>query len=146
MLPAGLLRTGRARLHHLGYVVAAISTVAEAFAESIAARWDGRIIHDPLQRVRVAFFKPVEKGNPVFELVEPACDASPISRFLKSGGGLHHVCYEIDDLEWGLKELRRAGFVMISPPKPAPAFGGRRIAWIYSKSRVLMELLERKPK
>jgi len=146
MLPAGPWHSGRAKLHHLGYVVPAISRIAEAFAESVAASWDGRIIHDPLQRVRVAIFKPVEKGNPAFELVEPACEASPVSRFLKSGGGLHHVCYEIDDLEWGLKEMRRAGFVMISPPKPAVAFGGRRIAWIYSKSRVLMELLERDPK
>lgn len=120
-----------------------ISAVAEAFAASMSASWDGQIVHDPVQRVRVSFFKPVDARNPVYELVEPAGDDSPVTNFLKKGGGLHHVCYEIDDIELGLKEARGAGFVMVSAPKPAVAFGGRRIAWICSKNRLLMEFLER---
>jgi len=123
--------------------VPSISAVAEAFAASMSASWDGQIVHDPVQRVRVAFFKPLDVRNPVFELVEPASADSPVSNFLKKGGGLHHVCYEIDDIELGLKEARGAGFVMVSAPKPAVAFGGRRIAWICSKNRLLMEFLER---
>jgi len=143
MLSVGPLLSGKALLHHLGCVVPSISTVADAFAASISASWDGHIIHDPLQRVRVAFFRPADARNPVYELVEPAGDNSPVTNFLKKGGGLHHVCYEIDDLELGLKEASGAGWLMVSPPKPAVAFGGRRIAWIYSKDRLLMELLER---
>jgi len=143
MLSVGPLLTGRPLLHHLGCVVPSISAIADAFATSISASWDGQIIHDPLQRVRVAFFKPVDARNPVYELVEPAGADSPVTNFLKKGGGLHHVCYEIEDLEAGLEEARRAGFVTVSPPKPAVAFGGRRIAWICSKNRLLIELLER---
>jgi methylmalonyl-CoA/ethylmalonyl-CoA epimerase len=143
MLCVGPLLTGKAVLHHLGCVVPAISAVADAFAASMSASWGGQIIHDPLQRVRVAFFKPADARNPVFELVEPAGDDSPVSNFLEKGGGLHHVCYEIDDLESGLREARSAGFVTVSAPKPAVAFGGRRIAWICSKNRLLVELLER---
>jgi methylmalonyl-CoA/ethylmalonyl-CoA epimerase len=143
MLPVGPLLSGKAVLHHLGCVVPSISAVAEAFAASMSASWDGQIVHDPVQRVRVSFFKPVDARNPVYELVEPAGDDSPVTNFLKKGGGLHHVCYEIDDIELGLKEARGAGFVMVSAPKPAVAFGGRRIAWICSKNRLLMEFLER---
>ena len=143
MSSVGPLLSGKALLHHLGCVVPSIATVADTFAASISATWDGQIIHDPLQRVRVAFFKPVDRRNPVYELVEPAGDDSPVTNFLKKGGGLHHVCYEIDDLELGLKEAQSSGFVIVSPPKPAVAFGGRRIAWIYSKDGLLMELLER---
>jgi methylmalonyl-CoA/ethylmalonyl-CoA epimerase len=139
----GPLRTGEGILHHLGFVVASISAVAEEFATSMSAHWDGKLIHDPLQRVRVAFFSPVDVRNPVFELVEPADQVSPVSNFLKKGGGLHHVCYEIDDLESGLKVARDAGLVIMSRPTPAVAFGGRRIAWVCSKSLLLMELLER---
>jgi methylmalonyl-CoA/ethylmalonyl-CoA epimerase len=127
----------------MGYVVASISAVAEGFAASLSAHWDGQVIHDPLQRVRVAFFHPVDARNPVFELVEPADQISPVSKFLQKGGGLHHVCYEIDDLEAGLKAARDTGLVILGLPKPAVAFGGRRIAWVCSKSRLLMELLER---
>ena len=130
-------------LHHLGFVVASISKAAEPFAVSVAARWDGKVIHDPVQRVRVAFFSPSDARNPVFELVEPASDLSPVSNFLKKGAGLHHVCYEVDDLESGLKEAKATGLAIVAPPTPAVAFDGRRIAWVCSRSRLLMELLER---
>jgi len=56
---------------------------------------------------------------------------------------LHHICYEIDNLESGLEEACRVGLVLVSDPTPAVAFGGRRIAWVISKSRLLMEFLER---
>jgi methylmalonyl-CoA/ethylmalonyl-CoA epimerase len=134
---------GTGVLHHLGFVVASIATVVEAFALSISARWDGEIIHDPIQRVRVTFLTPTDSRNPVFELVEPAGDASPVSNFLKKGGGLHHVCYEIDDLESGLRAAQGIGLAIVSGPAPAVAFNGRRIAWICSRSRLLVELLER---
>ena len=70
----GPLLGGKCTFHHLGVVVASISAVAEEFAVSISARWDGQIIHDPVQRVRVAFFSPLDARNPVFELVEPASE------------------------------------------------------------------------
>jgi len=139
----GPLLGGKCTLHHLGVVVASISAVAEEFAVSMSARWDGQIIHDPLQQVRVAFFSPVDVRNPVFELVEPANEVSPVTNFLTKRVGLHHVCYEIDDLESGLREARGVGFAIMSSPKPAVAFGGRRIAWVISKNRLLMEFLER---
>jgi methylmalonyl-CoA/ethylmalonyl-CoA epimerase len=140
----GPLLGGNALLHHLGFAVSSISAVAEGFALSMSARWDGKIIHDSIQRVRVSFFSPVDARNPVFELVEPASEASPVSNFLKKGGGLHHVCYEIDDLDEGLRGARSVGLVIVAHPAPAVAFAGRRIAWVCSKRRLLMELLERK--
>ena len=141
--PVGSLLGGNGTLHHLGLAVTSISAVAEEFALSMSAHWDGRIIHDPLQRVRVAFFSPIDARNPVFELVEPASEASPVSNFLKKRVGLHHVCYEVDDLESGLREARAVGLVIVGEPTPAVAFGGRRIAWVCSKNFLLMELLER---
>jgi methylmalonyl-CoA/ethylmalonyl-CoA epimerase len=141
----GPLRAGNATLHHLGFVVASISAVADEFAAFMSARQDGPITHDPIQRVRVAFFSPHAPQNPVFELVEPAGDASPVSNFLNKGGGLHHVCYELDDLEAGLEQAQAVGLAIVAAPAPAIVFGQRRIAWVCSKSRLLMELLERHP-
>ena len=143
---SGFLPKGKATLHHLGFVVASISAAAEEFAFSMSADWDGEIIHDPIQRVRVAFFNPADPRNPVFELVEPASDASPVSNFLKKRGGLHHVCYEVDDLDCALREARGTGLAIAELPAPAVAFAGRRIAWICSRSRLLIELLERNAK
>lgn len=144
--PAEFLLNANAVLHHLGFVVSSISSVGRAFASSMSARWDGEIIHDPIQKVGVAFFYPVDSRNPVFELVEPADKTSPVSNFLKKRGGLHHVCYEVDDLEMAIEYARRAGWAIASLPAPAVAFDGRRIAWVCSKTRLLVELLERQTK
>jgi len=143
---AGFLVSSNAVLHHLGFVVASISSVGQAFAASMSAHWDGDVIHDPIQRVRVAFFYPIDSRNPVFELVEPASETSPVSNFLKKRGGLHHVCYEVDELEIALDNARHEGWAIASLPAPAVAFHGRRIAWVYSKTRLLVELLERQTK
>lgn len=141
----GPLVGGKAVLHHLGFVVSSISATGEEFAASMSAHWDGKITYDPIQRVRLSFFNPCDERNPVYELVEPASDTSPVSAFLKKGGGLHHVCYEIDGLERTLEEARLSSFVVLATPVPAVAFAGRRIAWICSraKNRLLVELLER---
>jgi len=140
----GPLVRGNATLHHLGFVVGSIARAANGFAAALSARWDNQIIHDPLQKVRVAFFYPLDARNPVFELVEPAGDDAPVRDFLKEGGGLHHMCYEVDDLELCLRDARCGRLAVISTPTPAVAFGGRRIAWLGSRNRLLMELLERR--
>lgn len=122
--------TGNCILHHVGLVVPSISAGADELLVSLSARWDCEIFHDPIQRVRVAFFSPADTRKPVFELVEPAGDVSPVTTFLQKRGGFHHVCYEIDDLDSGLHESRSAGLVVVAAPAPAVAFGGRRIAWV----------------
>jgi methylmalonyl-CoA/ethylmalonyl-CoA epimerase len=139
----GPLLIGNATLHHLGFVVASISAAAEQFVLFMSASWNGQVTHDPIQQVRVAFFFPTDTRNPVFELVEPASEVSPVSSFSSKRGGLHHICYEIDNLDLTLKTALAVGLVLVSPAVPAVAFDGRRIAWVCSKSRLLIELLER---
>jgi methylmalonyl-CoA/ethylmalonyl-CoA epimerase len=134
---------GAPAFHHLGFVVGSIADAAKGFAESLDANWDARIIHDPLQGVRVTFLRPRAPQSPVVELVEPVGDNSPVSSFLKRGGGLHHLCYEVENLEKQLETARSMGMLITKPPQPAVAFGGRRIAWVYTKQRLLMELLEK---
>lgn len=132
---------GSLRLHHVGYVVASIEQAMPGFVRSLAARWDERIIHDPLQKVKVAFLT-TRVEDPQIELVEPAGEDSPVLRFLEQGGGLHHVCYEVEDLEKELADFRSRGAVIAKRPKPAVAFGGRRIAWVITAEKLLVELLE----
>jgi methylmalonyl-CoA/ethylmalonyl-CoA epimerase len=131
-------------LHHVGYVVASIEKTARGFAASMALDWDGRIIHDPLQTVYVSFFTPTFPGNPVIELVQPASAESTVTKFLERGGGLHHLCYEVDSLDEQLAWTRRNGDLIARAPMPAVAFDGRRIAWVYTKARLLLEYLERR--
>jgi methylmalonyl-CoA/ethylmalonyl-CoA epimerase len=134
---------GDVKLHHFGFVVSSIEKAADSFARSLAASWDQKIFFDPIQKVRVAFFQGPNGADPLMELVEPGEPGSPVSRFLERGGGLHHLCYEVADLESHLKLAKSAGNVIIRPPVPAVAFGGRRIAWGVTKNKLLVEFLER---
>jgi methylmalonyl-CoA/ethylmalonyl-CoA epimerase len=121
--------------------VGSISRSAEGFALTLDSTWDGRIVHDPLQGVRVSFLE-AGAGQPSVELVEPAADDSPVAAFLKRGGGLHHVCYEVASLEAEIERSRAARAVLARPPQPAVAFGGRRICWVFTPQRLLIEYLE----
>ena len=106
------------------------------------AEWDGIIFHDPNQLVRVTFLRGKQPNAPLFELVEPAGDKSPVIPFLKRGGGLHHLCYEVENLESQLALSRSQGGLLVRAPLPAVAFEGRRIAWVYTKHKLLLEFLE----
>ncbi len=136
-------RDSARRLHHIGFVVADIGAGMNGFVRSLAASWDGRIYEDPLQKVKVAFLAN-RPGDPLVELVEPAAEDSPVWRFLtERGGGLHHVCYEVGNLEEQLSEMKARGCTIVRRPKPAVAFDGRRIAWMLTAERLLIELLEK---
>ena len=114
------------------------------FARSMRAQWDGRSFDDPLQKARVAFLT-TRAGDPQIELVEPLGDDSPVQRFLQAnGGGLHHLCYEVADLEQELADFRSRGAIIAKRPQPAVAFGGRRIAWVITAEKLLVELLEQR--
>ena len=133
------------RLHHVGYVVSSIEDVIKGFATSLSATWDGRVIHDPLQQVYVAFLESGTSTDAIVELVAPAGEVSPVTNFLSKGGGLHHLCYEVDNLEAHLQLAKAHGGIVVKSPLPAVAFGGRRIAWVYTKYKLLLEYVERNP-
>jgi methylmalonyl-CoA/ethylmalonyl-CoA epimerase len=136
-------RTASVDLHHVGFAVASIAAVGEAFARCLGVRWDGTIIHDPLQQARVAFLQCGSSRGPSLELIEPSGDESPLHRFLTKGGGLHHVCYEVDSVRAQLEQSRAAGCLIVKPPLPAVAFAGRHVAWVYTCQKLLVEYLER---
>lgn len=102
------------RLHHIGLVVPRISEFAEVF-RSLGLNETTQPEPDPIQKVSASF---VNVGQEVYiELLEPLADNSPITNFLeKTGGGLHHLCFEVDDIVGIGNELVKKGFKMVCPP------------------------------
>jgi len=139
-LPPELLR-----LHHLGFVVSSIEATGNSFANSVNGSWNGQVWHDPIQRVKVSFLTMPGTGVQM-ELVEPAGEQSPVLAFLEKGGGLHHLCYEVEDCDGALAAMRQRGAMIVRRPKPAVAFDGRRIAWLLTSEKLLIELLEKTAK
>jgi methylmalonyl-CoA/ethylmalonyl-CoA epimerase len=131
-------------LHHVGFVVGSIEKEIAGLRGSLLASWDAKVFHDPLQKVRVTFLQTPGPTDALIELVEPAADDSPAKQFLGRGGGLHHLCYEVSDLDAHLAKMAAIGAVLVRPPLPAVAFENRRIAWIVTSQRLLLEFLDSK--
>jgi methylmalonyl-CoA/ethylmalonyl-CoA epimerase len=94
----------------------------------------------PSQKALVAFL-PV--GESEVELVKPTADDTGAAKFLaERGGGMHHLCFEVDDLQGMLTELKTKGVRLINEePITLP---GRKMAFVHPKSTggVLVELYE----
>lgn len=84
-------------------------------------------------------------GGPEVELLEPSSPDSPIAKFIaKRGPGIHHICYEVDDLDAALARCRAAGYRLVDE-EPRTGAHGRRIAFVHPKATggILLELTAR---
>jgi len=98
-------------------------------------------VSDPIQRVTVCFVEM--QGGTTIELVEPSGENSPLESVIGSTrGGVYHLCYETDDLDREILRFRSKRCVALGKPVPAAAFGGRRIVFLLTPERDLIELLE----
>ena len=66
-----------------------------------------------------------------------------MTNFLNKGGGLHHLCFEVDDLAEQLRQAQQEGSIVVRKPFPAAAFNNRQIGWVYTPDKLLVEYLER---
>jgi len=130
------------RLHHVGYLVRNIPEAAQQWVSRFGYRVESSIIHDPQQTAEVQFLRQ-QKTNSWLELITPDSPASKLNSALERGGGLHHLCYEVDHLEQACAFLQQQAMLLVSAPVSATAFQGRKIAWLIDRSRSLIELLEK---
>ena len=129
------------KIDHLGIAVKSISDSLAFYREVLGLELAGtETVRD--QGVRVALL-PV--GEARIELLEPVSGETPVGRFItKRGEGLHHICYEVDDLASKLDELRSRG-VRLLEGYPRRGVEGKLVAFLHPASAhgVLVELVEK---
>jgi methylmalonyl-CoA/ethylmalonyl-CoA epimerase len=128
------------RIYHLGYAVEDIEPASRFYRENFGVELGEPEMVEEQGVVAVMF----RIGESMVELVQPTRPDSPVGRFLeRHGEGVHHVAYEVDDLEAALRELRKNG-VEIIDEEPRIGAGGTRMAFVHPKSAfgVLTELVE----
>ena len=80
------------------------------------------------------------------ELLEPLDEQNPVARTLATVGVTpYHICYEVEDIEATIAELRGQRFLLVNGPVPACAMENKRIAFLYQKNTGLIELVEAQP-
>src|SRR3712207_5610723 len=111
------------KIYHLGYAVEDIEAASRFYRENFGAEpTEPEVVGE--QGVIATMF---QVGESMVELVQPTRPDSPVGRFLeRRGEGVHHVAYQVDDLEAALRELRKNG-VEIIDEEPRQGAGGTRI-------------------
>jgi methylmalonyl-CoA/ethylmalonyl-CoA epimerase len=131
------------KLLHVGVAVPSLGPATEALATLFGYRVISGPFDDPLQKVSVNFLTQSDSDVTEIELIAPLSADSPITSMLgKGSGGAYHLCFETTDIEQALVHAKNNGCIIVSPAVPAVAFNGRKIAWIYTRSRQLFELVE----
>ena len=130
------------RLNHVAIAVPDVAAAAKSYGELLGAR-----ISDPQKLpehgVTVVF---VELANTKVELLEALGENSPISRFLARNpdGGMHHLCYEVDDIVAARDRLKALGARVLGDGEPRIGAHGKPVLFLSPKdfSGVLIELEE----
>ena len=130
------------RIKKINHIAIAVSDVDQALVfwrDALGLKVD-HIEDVPSQKSRVVFL-PV--GDSEVELVNPTSLDTGMAKFIEErGGGLHHLCFEVDDIDSMLDELSSKGIRLIN--EKALDLPGRRMAFVHPKSTngVLVELYQ----
>lgn len=127
------------KFHHIGIACFNIDDTAEFYVEQGYDKGD--VIYDSIQNVYICFLTN-DKG-PCIELLAPYDEHSPINDILKKKGvSSYHFCYEVEDINKSISELKNKKFMQISKISPAIAIDNRRVCFLFSKNNGLIELVE----
>jgi methylmalonyl-CoA/ethylmalonyl-CoA epimerase len=128
------------KINHIGIAVKSIEHHTTLYRDIMGMTFEGEEVVAE-QKVRVAFFAV---GESRVELLEPTSPDSPVAKFLeKNGEGIHHIAYEVDDIESALDRLRQEN-VRLVDETPRCGAHGTRIAFLHPKATggVLTELCQ----
>ena len=128
------------RIDHIAIVVGDIEGALAFWRDTLGLDLS-QVLAVPEQQASIAF---LPTGDSEVELVQPTTTESGLARFLtKRGPGIHHICFEVDDLAQTLADLKTRGVRLIDET-PKAAAGGKQLAFIHPESAngVLVELYE----
>ncbi len=128
------------KMNHVAIVVPDIEGSLSFWRDGLGLELD-HIEDVPSQKSQVAFL-PLNGGE--VELVRPTTGDLGVAKFLADrGSGMHHLCFEVDDIDEMLVELKAKGFRLIN--ETAQQLEGRKVAFVHPKSAngVLVELYQK---
>jgi methylmalonyl-CoA/ethylmalonyl-CoA epimerase len=130
------------KFHHFGLAVRRPGE-AQKFTRALGYQL-GESVLDPIQNVHLQL--GTHASHPAVEIIWPGGGTGPVDKLAQrhTSGIIYHLCYETDNLTAALAGLEAAGLpvICISPPTPAPLFGGRLVSFYNVVGMGLVEILE----
>jgi methylmalonyl-CoA/ethylmalonyl-CoA epimerase len=130
------------RLNHVALAVPDLAKAVAVYEQSLGAKISAPQAL-PEHGVTVVF---IDVGNTKIELLEPLGEGSPIAAFLEKNpsGGMHHVCYEVEDIIAARDHLKAAGARVLGEETPKTGAHGKPVLFLHPKDffGTLIELEE----
>jgi methylmalonyl-CoA/ethylmalonyl-CoA epimerase len=119
------------RLNHVAIAVPDLEVAAALYRDTLGAKV-GAPQDEPDHGVTVIF---IELPNTKIELLHPLGDDSPINKFLTKNpsGGIHHICYEVDDIIAARDHLKAAGARVLGSGEPKIGAHGKPVLFLHPK-------------
>ncbi|MGI1661897.1 methylmalonyl-CoA epimerase [Palleronia sp. KMU-117] len=119
------------RLNHVAIAVPDLAAAAAQYRDTLGARV-GDPQNEPDHGVTVVF---IDLPNTKIELLYPLGDASPIAGFLAKNpsGGIHHLCYEVDDILAARDKLKAEGARVLGSGEPKIGAHGKPVLFLHPK-------------
>ncbi len=119
------------KLNHVAIVVPDLEAASAIYRDTLGARVSAPL-ELPEHGVITVF---VELPNTKIELLYPLGENSPIARFLQSnpGGGMHHLCYEVEDIAAAAAKLQESGARVLGDGKPKLGAHNRPVLFLHPK-------------
>jgi len=123
------------RFHHIGIACSDIDRKNKEIRELYSIKEETPVVHDENQQACVCMLTLLSGIN--LELVS----GGPVDNLLKKEFSYYHICFEVEDLEKAISNFEKKGAILVSPPKPAILFKGKKVAFLYTTTG-LVEFLE----
>lgn len=134
------------KLHHIGKVVKDLEEARLYYRDTFGLEAVGAPVLDPIQKVEVLLLNTGYGDDVTIELIRPLGEDSPVYRFLeKKGGGLHHLSFAVEDMQAAITDLESKGAKILGNIVPSIGHHSYPSIWLYTSSRELVELIEKKP-
>jgi methylmalonyl-CoA/ethylmalonyl-CoA epimerase len=124
------------RLHHIGYVVKDI----DQYEKGLIIEKKVKELFDPVQNSKMALYSNF--SDSFIELIQPlTTDAFTYNFLQKSGGGYHHLCYEVASQQEMKDIVTLQKMIMVKGPIPAILFDNREVWFYYSRNKQVVEFV-----
>ncbi len=119
------------RLNHVAIAVRDIAKASAVYRDTLGAEVSAKVAQ-PDHGVYTVF---ITLPNTKIELLEPMGEASPINKFLDQNpdGGIHHVCYEVDDIKAARDKLKADGARVLGDGEPKIGAHGKPVLFLHPK-------------
>jgi methylmalonyl-CoA/ethylmalonyl-CoA epimerase len=119
------------RLNHVAIAVRDLGKAAKVYRETLGASVSEKVAQ-PEHGVSTVF---ISLPNAKIELLEPLGEGSPIEKFLERNpdGGIHHLCYEVDDITTARERLKANGARVLGDGEPRIGAHGKPVLFLHPK-------------